>query len=87
MYTSKAEIAEEMYKPRVSENIFYLVAITSPSPKAGVTASKLVPRKEKKGASEVSKLFQIDFGCQHKYFSFFFLYFFCFVFNIGHGAS
>ena len=38
--------------------MFCLVAITSTSPKVGVTASKLVTRKE--GILGVSKLFQIN---------------------------
>ena len=37
-----------------------LVAITSTSPKVGVTASNLAPRKEKMGSWGVSKLFQIN---------------------------
>ena len=37
-----------------------LVAVTSTSPKVGVTASKLVPRKRKDGVLGVSKLFQIN---------------------------
>ena len=39
--------------------MFCLLAITSTSPKVGVTASKLVPRKEKMVLG-VSKLFQIN---------------------------
>ena len=38
--------------------MFCLVAITSTFPKAGMTASKLVPRKD--GVPWVSKLFQIN---------------------------
>ena len=40
--------------------MFCLVAIISTSPKVGVTASKLVPRKEKNGIPGVSNLFQIN---------------------------
>ena len=47
--TSVAEIAEEN-NYRVLEKYVRLVAITSTSPKAGVAASKLVPKKEKVGS-------------------------------------
>ena len=48
-HTSVAEIAEEN-SYRVVEKYVRLVAITSTSPKAGVAASKLVPRKETVGS-------------------------------------
>ena len=49
MHTSVAEIAEEN-NYRVLEKFVRLVAITATSPKAGVAASKLVPKKEKVGS-------------------------------------
>ena len=45
-HTSVAEIAEEN-NYRVLEKYVRLVAITSTSPKAGVAASKLVPKKKR----------------------------------------
>ena len=48
VYTSQAGNAEENSKPRVLRKIFCLVPITFTSPK--VTASKRVPRREKKGS-------------------------------------
>ena len=45
-HTSVAEIAEEN-NYRVLEKYVRLVAITFTSPKAGVAASKLVPKKER----------------------------------------
>ena len=47
--SSVAEIAKEN-NYRVLEKYVRLVAITSTSPKEGVAASKLVPRKEKVGS-------------------------------------
>ena len=46
LHTSEAEIAEENNSHEFLENYVRLVAITSTSPKVGVAASKLVPRKE-----------------------------------------
>ena len=71
--------------------MFCLVAITSTSPKVGVTASILVPRKDKiPGILGVSKLFQINLtfldvrlviSVSIDIFLFFFFYvFFCFQF-------
>ena len=48
-HTSEAEIAEEN-NYRVLEKYVRLVAVTCTSPKVGVAASKLIPRKEKWGA-------------------------------------
>ena len=50
LHISVAEIAEENKYPRVLEKYVCSVAITSTSPKAGVAASKQVPRKEKMGS-------------------------------------
>ena len=50
LHTSEAEIAEENNLPRILEKYVRLVAITSTSPKVGVAASKLVPRKERIGS-------------------------------------
>ena len=58
LHTSEAEIAEENNYPRVLEKYVRLVAITSTSPKAGVAASKLVPRKEKIGSQGFKMIFK-----------------------------
>ena len=50
LHTSEAEIAEENNYREFLEKYVRLVAITSTSPKVGVAASKLVPRKEKIGS-------------------------------------
>ena len=50
LHTSVAEIAEENNYPRVLGKYVRLVTITSTSPKVGVAASKLVPRKERIGS-------------------------------------
>ena len=47
--TYVTEITEEN-NYRVLEKYVHLVAITSTSPKAGMAASKLVPKKEKVGS-------------------------------------
>ena len=47
---SVAKIAEENIYPRVLEKYVCLVAITSTSQKAGVAASKQIPRKETMGS-------------------------------------
>ena len=47
--TSEAEIAKVKIIIRVLEKYVRLVAVTCTSPKVGVAASKLVPRKEKCG--------------------------------------
>ena len=75
-----------------------LVAITSASPKVGVTASKLVPIREKMGFQGVSKLFQINLAFLdvrsvidvsiNILFGFSFLrFFFVFLFNIVTGLN
>ena len=49
-YISKAEIAEEILTASFREEFFvwqFFLFSTSASPKIGVAASKLVPRKEK----------------------------------------
>ena len=45
----------EQYYPRALDKNVCLVAITSTSPKIGVTANKLTPRKEKVGVQNYFK--------------------------------
>ena len=56
--SNKAEIAKENSMSRVSEKQFCLFAITFNSPKASVTGSKQVPRKEIWGPIGLETLYQ-----------------------------